>query len=168
MIAPLRRLECRQTLPLDPAAAWEFFSRPENLARITPPDLGFAVTALLPQRMYAGMIVSYRVTPFGGLSVPWVTEITHVREPEFFVDEQRSGPYRFWHHQHHFQAVAGGTEMTDLVHYQLPFGALGDLLAGALVERRVAGIFAYRRQMLAELLGPGGEGVSAKNAAERR
>ena len=151
MTARLRRLECRQLLPLTLAATCEFFSRPDNLARITPPDLGFAVTSVLPERMYAGMIVSYRVSPFGGLRVPWVTEITHVREPEFFVDEQRSGPYRFWHHQHHFRAVADGVEMTDLVHYQLPFPPLGDLLAGRAVDRRVNAIFAYRQQVLAKL-----------------
>ena len=151
MIARLRRLECRQHLPLSLAKGWDFFSRPGNLARITPPDLGFEVTSALPERMYAGMIVSYRVTPFGGISVPWVTEITHVREPEFFVDEQRSGPYRLWHHQHHFREVADGIEMTDLVHYQLPFGRFGELLVGRLVERRVAAIFAYRRQRLEEL-----------------
>jgi ligand-binding SRPBCC domain-containing protein len=157
MTAPLRRLESRQFLPLTPAQAWQFFSRPENLARITPPDLGFTVTSPLPERMYAGMIVSYRVSPFGGVRVCWVTEITHVREPEFFVDEQRSGPYRFWHHQHHFRAVDGGVEMTDLVHYQMPFGWVGELLAGRLVERRLAGIFAYRRQVLDQLFPGGGE-----------
>jgi ligand-binding SRPBCC domain-containing protein len=151
MSAQLRRLECRQQLPLTLREAWDFFSRPENLAKITPPNLGFEVTSPLPERMYAGMIVCYRVSPFGGIRVPWVTEISHVREPEFFVDEQRSGPYRLWHHQHHFLEVAGGVEMTDLVHYQLPYGLLGDLLAGRLVERRVAAIFAYRRQVLAEL-----------------
>lgn len=167
MSASLRRLECRQTLSLTPAAAWDFFSRPDNLARITPPDLGFVVTSQLPERMYAGMIVSYRVAPFGGITVPWVTEITHVREREFFVDEQRSGPYRFWHHQHHFRAVAGGVEMTDLVHYQLPFGRLGDLMAGVLVERRVAAIFAYRRRVLAELFGPEEAGLSPGSAAGR-
>jgi ligand-binding SRPBCC domain-containing protein len=153
MSASLRRLECRQTLSLTPAAAWDFFSRPDNLARITPPDLGFVVTSQLPERMYAGMIVSYRIAPFGRLRVPWTTEITQVREPEFFVDEQRSGPYRLWHHQHHFRAVDGGVEMTDLIHYQLPFGVIGDLLAGAFVERRVAAIFAWRRQVLRELFG---------------
>lgn len=152
--APLRRLEARQTLPIDAAQAWDFFSRPENLARITPPNLGFEVTSALPERMYAGLMVTYRVSPFGGLKVPWVTEITHVREPEFFVDEQRSGPYRLWHHQHRFRPVAGGIEMTDLVHYQLPFGPLSDLFAGWLVEKRVAAIFAYRRQVLDELFPP--------------
>jgi len=151
MTARLRRLECRQHLPLSLARGWDFFSRPDNLARITPPDLGFEVTSALPERMYAGMIVSYRVSPFGSISVPWVTEITHVREPEFFVDEQRSGPYRLWHHQHHFREVADGIEMTDLVHYQLPIGSLGDFLAGRFVERRVAAIFAYRRQRLEAL-----------------
>jgi len=151
MTARLCRLERRQRLPLSLAQGWDFFSRPDNLARITPPDLGFEVTSALPERMYAGMIVSYRVNPFGRISVPWVTEITHVREPEFFVDEQRSGPYRLWHHQHHFQEVAGGIEMTDLVHYQLPFGRLGEFLAGRLVERRLSAIFAYRRQRLETL-----------------
>lgn len=148
MTARLRRLESRQILPFTLAEAWDFFSRPDNLARITPADLGFEVTSPLPERMYAGMIVSYRVSPFGGLRVPWITEITHVREPEFFVDEQRSGPYRLWHHQHHFRSVAGGVEMTDLVHYQLPCGFVGDLLAGRLVERRVAAIFDHRRRVL--------------------
>lgn len=155
--APLRRLECRQTLPIDLAQAWDFFSRPDNLARITPANLGFEVTSPLPGRMYAGMVVTYRVSPFGGLKVPWVTEITHVREPEFFVDEQRSGPYRLWHHQHHFRPVAGGVEMTDVVHYQLPFGPFGALFAGRLVDRRVAGIFAHRRRVLGTLFPSGQE-----------
>lgn len=153
MNARLHRLACHQLLPLSLPEAWEFFSRPENLARITPPDLGFEVTSPLPERMYAGMIVTYRVSPFGRVGVPWVTEITHVREPEFFVDEQRSGPYRFWHHQHHFRAVDGGVEMSDLVHYQLPFGPLGDLFVARTVKRRVTKIFNYRRRMLEQLFG---------------
>lgn len=153
MSGRLHRFECRQILALTLPAAWDFFSRPENLARITPPDLGFEVTSPLPERMYAGMIVSYRVRPFGNLSVPWVTEITHVREPEFFVDEQRRGPYRFWHHQHLFQAVAHGVAMTDLVHYQLPCGWLGDFFSDRVVARRVAAIFAYRREALAKRFG---------------
>ncbi len=154
MIARLHRQEYRQQLPLTIAEAWDFFSRPDNLARITPPDLGFEVTSALPEQMYAGMIVTYRVRPFGRLRVPWTTEITHAREPEFFVDEQRSGPYRFWHHQHHFQKVDGGVEMTDLVHFQLPFSPFGDLLAGRSVERRVKAIFTYRRRILEELFVP--------------
>lgn len=151
--APSHRLEFRQNLPLTREEAWDFFSRPENLGRITPSDLGFEVTSPLPERMYAGMIVTYRVRPLAGLSVPWTTEITHVREPEFFVDEQRSGPYRFWHHQHRFEPISDGVCMTDLVHYQLPFGWLGDCLAGGTVGRRLERIFAYRRQVLTRLFG---------------
>lgn len=153
MSAPLHRLECRQILPISLREAWDFFSRPDNLARICPRYLDFQVTSPLPQRMYAGMIITYRMRPFGGVRIRWVTEITHAREPEFFVDEQRSGPYRFWHHQHHFREVADGVEMTDLVHYQLPCGRLGDLLAGRLIERRVAAIFAFRRRVLTEFFG---------------
>ncbi|MEJ2476898.1 MAG: SRPBCC family protein [Desulfobacterales bacterium] len=151
--APVRRLHFVQELPLSPDAAWDFFSRPENLARITPPDLGFEVTSSLPERMYPGMIVTYRVRPLAGVSVPWLTEITHVREPEFFVDEQRSGPYRFWHHQHHFAAIDRGIRMTDLVHYQVRFGPPGHWLAGGLVRRRLEEIFRYRRSVLNELFG---------------
>ncbi|BDV44658.1 SRPBCC domain-containing protein [Geotalea uraniireducens] len=148
----LYRLQQTQALPIPLAAAWAFFANPANLPLITPPDLGFRVTSPLPARMYAGMIVSYTVTPFVGLPVAWVTEITRAEEPRFFVDEQRCGPYRFWHHQHLFREVAGGTEMTDLVHYRLPFEPLSRLIA-PLVQRRLAGIFAYRRRVLEERFG---------------
>ncbi len=151
--APLQCLTRRQTLPLGLEEAWAFFSSPENLARITPDDLGFAITSPLPDKMYAGLIVSYLVKPLAGIAVPWVTEITHVREPRFFVDEQRSGPYRFWHHQHHFEPAETGVLMTDLVHYQLPFGQAGHLLLGELVARRLDGIFAYRGKVLGEIFG---------------
>ncbi len=147
------RLAYSQELPLTLAEAWEFFSRPENLARITPPELGFEVTSELPEKMYAGMIVTYRIVVLPGVKVPWVTEITQVREPEYFVDEQRSGPYRLWHHQHQFEAVPGGVRMTDLVHYQLPFGKVGDVLAGGLVRRRLERIFTYRREILEKMFG---------------
>ena len=153
MTARLRRLERRQRLPLALDSAWEFFADPANLARITPPDLGFEVTSTLPERMYAGMVVTYRVRPFGSMRVPWVTEISQVREPEFFVDEQRSGPYRFWHHQHHFREVDGGIEISDLVHYSLPFGIIGRVLGGGHVRRQLAGVFSFRRMFLEETFG---------------
>jgi len=155
--APVCRIEFEQDLPLTLPEAWDFFSRPENLARITPPDLAFEVTSPLPQYMYAGMIVSYRVKPFAGLAVPWTTEITHVVEPVFFVDEQRQGPYRFWHHQHHFNGRNGGVRMNDIVHYQVGFGLPGHWLAGGLVRRRLDAIFVYRKETLTALFG------SAKN-----
>lgn len=139
-----------QFLPIDLQTAWQFFSDPRNLPVITPPDLGFEITSDLPERMYAGMVVTYRVVALVGIRVSWVTEITHVREPTFFVDEQRFGPYRFWHHQHHFKAVAGGTEVFDQVSYQLPFQPLGQV-AAPLVRRRLEYIFDYRQRTLESL-----------------
>lgn len=140
-------LKKTQLLPVDLQTAWQFFSDPRKLPVITPPDLGFEITSDLPELMYAGMVVTYRVTALPGIRVDWVTEITHVREPAFFVDEQRFGPYRFWHHQHHFKAVAGGVEMTDLVSYLLPFQPLGQL-AAPFVRRRLDHIFDFRQQTL--------------------
>lgn len=143
-------LKRTQLLPIDVQTAWQFFSDPRNLTVITPPDLGFEITSDLPEQMYAGMLVSYKVTAAPGIKVRWITEITHVREPEFFVDEQRFGPYRFWHHQHHFKAVAGGVEMTDLVSYLLPFQSFGQLVA-PLVRSRLEYIFDYRYATLETL-----------------
>jgi len=103
--------------------------------------------------MVPGMIVTYSIRPLLGIPVHWVTEITHVREPNLFVDEQRFGPYRFWHHQHHFREVDGGVEMEDLVHYGLPFGGIGRLLGGSHVRRQLAGIFSFRKTFLEETFG---------------
>jgi len=144
----LYRLERTQFLPIDVSVAWDFFSDPRNLSLITPPDLGFRIISDLPDRMYAGMLVTYTVTPFPPFRVRWVTEITRAEEPSLFVDEQRFGPYRFWHHQHLFRPVQGGVEMRDIVSYVLPFGPLGRLVA-PWVTRRVAGIFDFRRDYLA-------------------
>ncbi|MBC7962011.1 MAG: SRPBCC family protein [Steroidobacteraceae bacterium] len=142
---PLEKLERQQIIPITLTEAWSFFGRPENLADITPPSLGFRVTSSPQGAMYSGMILTYSVRPLLGLTRPWVTEITHCREPYFFVDEQRLGPYRFWHHQHHFREVAGGVEVRDLVHYILPFGFLGRVASGT-VRRRLAAIFDFRRE----------------------
>jgi ligand-binding SRPBCC domain-containing protein len=143
--------EACQNLPASIGAAWEFFADAGNLARITPPSLGFEVTSAPQERMYAGMIITYRVRPLFGVPVTWVTEITHVDEPRLFVDEQRFGPYRFWHHQHLFREIEGGVEARDLVHYALPPGgfAAGPLL----VAPRLREIFAYRREVLERTFG---------------
>lgn len=153
VVAPTYRLEYQQRLLISITEAWDFFSRPENLAQITPQSLNFEITSNLPERMYAGMIVTYRVRPFLGVAVPWISEITQVREPEYFVDEQRNGPYRFWHHQHFFKQVDQSVEMIDLVHYQNPYGLLGDWLVGGVVRRRLERIFSYRQQVLTEMFG---------------
>jgi ligand-binding SRPBCC domain-containing protein len=148
----LHVMEATQNLPVSPAEAWDFFSNAGNLARITPPSLGFEVVSELPTRMYAGMIIQYRVRPLLGVPVRWVTEITHVDEPRLFVDEQRFGPYRFWHHQHHFREIPGGVEARDIVHYALPPG--GGAARRLMVEPRLKEIFDYRRQVLERTFGP--------------
>ncbi len=144
----LYHLRVRQNLPLTLQQAWDFFSNPNNLAEITPAWLNFSVTSSLPEKMHPGMIVTYQVRPWGSLALNWVTEITHVHAPHFFVDEQRDGPYRFWHHQHHFREVNGGVEMTDVVHYALPFGPLGRLAHYFSVETRLREIFKFRKECL--------------------
>ena len=147
----LNVLERMIRLPGPIEQAWDFFSDPRNLPRITPPEMGFKVTSTLPERMYAGMIITYRIRPLFRISVDWVTEITHVDEPHMFVDEQRFGPYRFWHHQHLFREIPGGVAMRDIVHYALP--KRGRPFAPFLVAPRLQVIFDHRRRVLEEMFG---------------
>ena len=149
----VHRFETEQTLPIDRSEAWEFFSDPRNLAVITPPDMGFEITSVVPARAHAGLLIAYRVRPMLRIPVQWVTEITHLNDGNYFVDEQRLGPYRLWHHEHLFSEVPGGTQMRDIVHYALPFGPLGDLLDRLVVRRRVESIFAFRRRVLDQRFG---------------
>lgn len=141
-------------IPADLDTVWNFISRPENLKVITPADLGFEiVTQDLPELMYPGMIIEYRVTPIAGLRQRWVTEITHIREKEYFVDEQRVGPYAMWHHEHAVEAVSGGVKMKDTVSYKLPLGPLGEIAHILFVRRQLNAIFEYRRKALNEHFG---------------
>jgi ligand-binding SRPBCC domain-containing protein len=143
-----------QVLPIGLEKAWDFFSDPANLAKITPSDMGFHILSKeRPPRMYAGQLIDYRVSPLFGISLYWVTEITHVVEGKYFIDEQRFGPYALWHHQHHFREVAGGIEMTDIVHYKIPFGPLGWLADRLFVRRKLEQIFDYRFRKVEELFG---------------
>lgn len=146
------RLRRSQDLPIPPERAWAFLSSPRNLAEITPPALGFEIlTPDLPERIYAGLIVVYRIRPLLRIPVTWVTEITHLEEGRYFVDEQRSGPYALWHHEHRIEAVEGGTRMTDLVSYAPPFGPLGRLAHALFLRRTLGGIFDHRRAVLDRL-----------------
>jgi ligand-binding SRPBCC domain-containing protein len=125
--------------------AWDFFSSPANLAEITPKNLGFNIISKHHgEKMYAGQIIEYKVSPVLGIPLYWMTEITHVEQHKFFVDEQRFGPYSMWHHQHHFKEVPGGVEMTDIVHYKLPFWFLGDIANSVFVKKQLNDIFDYR------------------------
>jgi ligand-binding SRPBCC domain-containing protein len=149
----IHRISKTQVLPIALEDAWNFFASPANLPKITPPWLNLRPTSEFPEEMHPGLIVTYDVAPFPGLKVNWVTEIAHIVPGTLFVDEQRAGPYRFWHHQHHFRPVPAGTEMRDIVHYALPFGLIGDLVAGRMVRKRVRAIFDYRTTVLSEQFG---------------
>jgi len=132
--------------------AWDFLSDPHNLRTITPDALDFRILSELPPKMYAGMFICYRIRPLLGLPMTWVTEITHVDAPHYFVDEQRVGPYRIWHHQHWLREHGdGAVEMEDIVDYALPFGLLGEAAHALMVRRQVEGIFDYRRKKLETL-----------------
>lgn len=143
-----------QVIPVPADQAWDFFSSPANLQTITPPYMGFRVISKHQgDRMYPGQVIEYKVKPLLGIPMYWMTEITHVAEGKMFVDEQRKGPYRLWHHQHHFRTVANGVEMTDIVHYQLPLGWLGDLANWLFVKKQLQGIFDFRRKKVEEIFG---------------
>ena len=139
------------SIPLD--QCWDFFSNPLNLKKITPDYMGFDIIEGGDCRMYAGQIIAYTVSPMFNFGVTWVTEITHVREGEFFVDEQRFGPYKFWHHKHFFEAVPGGTKCIDEIHYLPPMGPLATLINRFCIEKKLNEIFDYRRDYLRENFG---------------
>jgi ligand-binding SRPBCC domain-containing protein len=140
----LYTLERSQVIRASLADAWQFFSDPHNLAGLTPPELNLVVPADTPHSIHPGMIIAYRIRALVGTPASWVTEITHVTDRRMFVDEQRLGPYRFWHHQHHFRETGEGVEVRDLVHYSLPFGPLGKLVHAMVIKARLKEIFDYR------------------------
>jgi ligand-binding SRPBCC domain-containing protein len=143
-------LETVQTLPISLEEAWDFFSSPGNLAKITPDYMGFKITSGVPERMFPGQIISYQIGLLPGIKSSWVTEITHVRERQFFVDEQRFGPYAMWHHEHWFFPCEGGVRMVDRVSYKLPFGILGKCVS-PVIKKQLNRIFSYRIAKLEEL-----------------
>ena len=138
-----------QVLPITLAEAWDFFSTPKNLSKITPGHMGFKIVYISGgDKTYAGQIIRYKVNILPGITVNWMTEITHVQEPVYFVDDQRFGPHALWHHQHRFREVPGGVEMTDEVNYAIPLGILGRLANWLFVGREVNRIFDHRFQVL--------------------
>jgi ligand-binding SRPBCC domain-containing protein len=145
----LHILEQEQLLPITLEQAWDFFSSPGNLNEITPADLGFVITSAPEPKMYEGQIITYRVRIAPFIWLPWVTEIKCVDEGRSFIDEQRFGPYKFWHHRHEFQQAPGGVLMRDKVHYGLSFGPLGTIAHILFVRRKLEWIFGFRKQILA-------------------
>lgn len=143
-----------QNVPISLDEAWEFLSSPQNLKEITPDHMGFDITSDLSQKkMYPGQIITYKVSPVAGIKTNWCTEITHVKDKEFFVDEQRFGPYAMWHHEHWVSPIEGGTRMMDKVSYKVPFGVLGDIAHAVFIKNQLKTIFEYRFQKLEELFG---------------
>ena len=148
----IHTVKYEQFVPVDLATAWDFFSSPKNLAKITSQHMGFQITNKYDVgKMYPGMLITYKVSPLLGIKLDWCTEITHVKDHVYFVDEQRFGPYAMWHHQHHFKEVAGGVMMTDIVDYAISFGLLGSIVNVLLVKNAVIEIFEFRKQKIAEL-----------------
>jgi ligand-binding SRPBCC domain-containing protein len=147
-------LQFVQQMPCSVEEAWQFFSDPANLVKITPSAFAFRVISKHHgQMMYPGQIIEYKVKPLFGIPLYWMTEITHVEEKKMFVDEQRFGPYSFWHHQHLFKAIENGVEMTDIVHYKLPFWVIGDIANALLVRKKLQHVFQYRYDKVAEIFG---------------
>lgn len=147
-------LERVQKLPVSLQEAWDFFQNPANLATITPDYMGFNILSEVPEEMYPGLFIHYKVSPLLGIKMNWTTEITYVNAPNYFVDEQRVGPYAIWHHEHHFKEVEGGVEIVDRVNYKIPLGILGRLAHPLVVKSKLEEIFDYRVQKVEEIFGP--------------
>ncbi len=130
---------------------WAFFSSPRNLQKITPKEMGFQITDFDDKNMYPGQIIQYKITPLLGIVLSWMTEITFVKENSYFIDEQRFGPYSFWHHKHFFESTPNGTKMTDVVHYGLPLGFLGQIMNALFVRNKLKSIFNHRRVIIDEI-----------------
>ena len=169
----LHKIESEQLLNADLETVWAFISDPKNLSKITPEYMDFKVLgephrkvnsnihiaegmdAGIGSRMYSGQIIEYHVKPIAGIKMHWVTEITHVKDRAYFVDEQRFGPYAFWHHQHLLIQVPEGVLMRDIVHYKLPLGVLGKLANALVIRKQLKGIFDYRFKVLEKLYNNG-------------
>ncbi len=142
-------LEASQELNISLAEAWDYFSSPENLSKITPPKMGFHITSKVDRKAYQGQIITYKVSPIPFIKTNWVTEITAVKEQEFFIDEQRFGPYSMWHHEHFFEELANGkTLMKDKISYKIPFGFLGSIAQSLFIKNQLQSIFEYREEVL--------------------
>ena len=146
-------LHKKQNLPITVQQAWDFLSDPNNLKVITPDYMGFHILSGADRPMFAGQIIQYIVTPVLGIKTKWVTEITHVKDKHYFVDEQRFGPYALWHHKHFIKEIDEGVEMEDIIDYKVPFGILGQLVQPILVKPKLEEIFNHRTKKLETLFG---------------
>ena len=149
----MHTLKAIQQFPVAADKVWEFIANPHNLNKITPPEMGFTTLSDRENHLYPGQIIEYTVKPLFGIPLSWVTEITHVNPGFYFVDEQRFGPYSFWHHKHFVREIPGGTQMEDIIHYKLPMGIFGRLAHPILVKPKLDALFEYRKNQLIDLFG---------------
>jgi len=144
--------KAEQFLPIDIEEAWDFFSSPKNLARITPPEMEFRILSKLDDKgIYEGMRIHYLVRPLLGIPMKWESEIGPTKRLEYFSDRQMKGPYKVWDHKHTFEKVEGGVMMKDVVYYELPMGFLGTIAHNLIVRKKIENIFAFRKQTLEKL-----------------
>ena len=142
-----------QKLPISLDKAWQFLSDPKNLKTITPAYMSFDILSKIDRPLYTGQIIQYHVTPLLGIKTKWVSEITHIEEKEYFVDEQMYGPYALWHHKHFIKEIEGGVLLEDIIDYKVPLGILGQIVHPFLVQPKLEEIFKYRQEKLTELFG---------------
>lgn len=138
-------LKQEQLIPAPIKEVWKFFSSPYNLSKITPANLGFSIKNNPPSEIYPGLFITYTVSPLLSIPMTWVTEITHVENKKYFVDEQRVGPYKIWHHEHFFEAVGEKTLIKDLIHYKIGYGPLDLIINSLVVKPQLNEIFSYRK-----------------------
>jgi ligand-binding SRPBCC domain-containing protein len=149
----VRQFERTQFIPGSASAVWDFFATPRNLDALTPPSVRFKIVGAVPPRMYAGQVIAYRIGLLPGITTGWLTEITQMQDGIYFVDEQRQGPYKLWHHEHHFSTArdSGGVQMIDRVTYDPGWGFLGELVDAWWIRRQLEKIFDYRARKISEL-----------------
>jgi ligand-binding SRPBCC domain-containing protein len=147
----IKKIMQTQILPIPIEQAWAFFATPKNLNEVTPKEMTFEITSELPDEMYEGLIITYRIKPMLNIPMNWCTEITHIKQLQFFVDEQRQGPYKMWHHEHHFKSIREGTLMTDILHYDIGKSIFGAIAGALFVHKKVNEIFKFRAKALDKL-----------------
>jgi len=147
----INKLETIQILNTSLEEAWNFFSRPENLREITPNDLDFTIISDVPEEMYEGMLITYKVRPIFGLRTKWTSKISNIKEKSYFIDEQISGPYKLWHHQHFFREIKNGVEMKDIVHYAIPLAPFSNIIVKSIVKKKLIYIFEFRKNKIKEI-----------------
>lgn len=145
------QLKRTQFIHADLQTCWNYFSSPANLRVITPNYIDFRVHTIVPENLYEGLIIRYTIRPILGIPLSWISEIKIIREGNYFIDEQRRGPYGMWHHEHHFKEVEGGVEMTDLISYRMPFSFIGRFFHWLFIRKQLESIFDYRFRKVDEL-----------------